>query len=102
MGNQSMENLRLVQAPDPSAETIERRHRRFGLQLFAVYLCVYAGFIAIATLDHTMLGSRVMLGLNLAVLYGFGLIGLAFVLALVFLAAGSSQAKTATIAQKRG
>jgi uncharacterized membrane protein (DUF485 family) len=102
MGNQPMENLRLVQDPAPTAETIERHHRRFGLLLFAAYLFVYAGFIAIATFDHALLANKLMLGLNLAVLYGFGLIGLAFALALVFLAAGSNQDRAPTQSQKRG
>ncbi len=65
------------------------RHRRFGLKLFLVYLAVYAGFIGIAGFDHAALSAKSLFGLNLAVLYGFGLIGLAFVLALVFLFAGT-------------
>jgi uncharacterized membrane protein (DUF485 family) len=65
------------------------RHRRFGLKLFFVYLAVYAGFIGIAAFKHAALSAKALFGLNLAVLYGFGLIGLAFVLALIFLFAGS-------------
>jgi uncharacterized membrane protein (DUF485 family) len=66
------------------------RHRRFGLKLFLVYLAVYAGFIGIAAFNHAALSAKGLFGLNLAVLYGFGLIGLAFVLALIFLFAGGN------------
>ncbi len=97
-----MDNLRLVPDPSHTADAIERRHRRFGLQLFLAYLLVYAGFIALAAFYHTTLASQALFGVNLAVVYGFGLIGFAFLLALIFLWAGSAQNSPTSTVQKRG
>lgn len=86
-----MENIRLVRKPTDNFATAESRHRLFGLRLFAAYLVVYAGFIGIATFRHDALPVSTLFGLNLAVLFGFGLIGFAFVLSLVFLVAGNKK-----------
>ncbi len=86
-----MENIRLVRKPIDSLATAEMKHRLFGLRLFAAYLAVYAGFIGIATFRHEALPASTLFGLNLAVLYGFGLIAFAFVLSLVFLVAGNKK-----------
>jgi uncharacterized membrane protein (DUF485 family) len=85
-----MDNLRLLQNDNNHAAVGERRHRRFGLWLFALYLLVYAGFIGIATFNHSAFTSRAFFGVNVAIMYGFGLIGLAFALALTFLVAGDN------------
>ncbi len=57
---------------------------RMSLSLFAVYLVLYGGFVflnayAPSAMEMTLLG-----GVNVAVLYGFGLIIAAFVLALLY------------------
>jgi uncharacterized membrane protein (DUF485 family) len=70
-----------------------QRHRRFGLKLFGIYLLVYASFIGIAAFAHETLATRLLFGVNLAVIYGLGLIGLAFVLALVFFQVGSAKTR---------
>lgn len=57
---------------------------RVGLWMFLGYLLVYAGFVAINLIDTTIMQRTVMLGLNLATVYGFGLIILAFIEALVY------------------
>ncbi|HEY5957525.1 MAG TPA: DUF485 domain-containing protein [Polyangiaceae bacterium] len=66
-----------------------QQHRRFGLKLFAIYLLVYAGFIGTAAFAHDTLAVRLLFGVNLAVLYGLGLIALAFILAIVFFMLGT-------------
>ncbi|MBE0596335.1 MAG: DUF485 domain-containing protein [Desulfuromonadales bacterium] len=56
---------------------------RIGLWMFAVYTLIYAGFIAINTIKPSLL-ELTFGGLNLAVIYGIGLIVFAFVLATVY------------------
>jgi phosphotransferase system glucose/maltose/N-acetylglucosamine-specific IIC component len=57
---------------------------RLGLWMFLFYLLVYAGFVAINLIDTTIMQRIVLLGLNLATVYGFGLIILAFLEAWVY------------------
>jgi len=72
----------------PSADWGEdravQRKASLGIKLFFVYCFVYAGFVAINTLSPKMMGMQVVAGLNLAVVYGFGLIILAIVMGLVY------------------
>ena len=56
-----------------------------GLWLFALYLAIYAGFVWIAAFAGSWLGFRPLGGVNLAILYGFGLIILPLILALIYL-----------------
>lgn len=57
---------------------------KIGLILFGVYALIYAGFVAINTLAPKTMGIRVFLGLNLAVVYGFGLIILAIIMGIAY------------------
>jgi len=61
--------------------------RRLGVRMFAVYAIVYAAFIAINVVRPTAMEALVLAGLNLAVVYGFGLIVLALAMALAYSAA---------------
>lgn len=57
---------------------------KLGLILFAVYLLFYGGFVLLNSFSPHSMESTPILGVNLAVLYGFGLIIAAFVLAMVY------------------
>ncbi len=57
---------------------------KLGLQLFFVYLVVYAGFVGINVVNQELMSKQICLGLNLAVVYGFGLIVLAIVMGLIY------------------
>lgn len=57
---------------------------RLGIWMFFVYGLIYAGFVVINLTNPLLMERVVLLGLNLAVVYGFGLIVLALVLALVY------------------
>lgn len=57
---------------------------RVGAQMFLLYALVYAGFVLVNIMNPLAMERTVFLGLNLAVVYGMGLIGLAFVLALIY------------------
>jgi uncharacterized membrane protein (DUF485 family) len=57
---------------------------RLGVWMFLAYLIVYSGFVAINVIKPVMMESVVLFGLNLAVVYGFGLIIFALILALIY------------------
>lgn len=57
---------------------------RIGAWLFLVYLIIYIGFVAINVLSPLMMDKTIIFGLNLAVTYGFGLIVIALILALIY------------------
>ena len=62
-------------------------NRRLGLWLFALYLALYVAFVGIIFVDYRIMAKQVFAGLNLAIVYGFGLIIAAFVLALIYFVA---------------
>ena len=64
-------------------EESEKYKTKFGLIMFAVYTVIYFIFIFICVLSPKSMGIDVG-SLNLAIVYGFGLIILAIVLALVY------------------
>ncbi|MBL8133074.1 MAG: DUF485 domain-containing protein [Anaerolineae bacterium] len=55
-----------------------------GLILFLIYGVVYLGFVVVNTFSPASMGQVVLAGLNLAVVYGFGLILLAIVMGLIY------------------
>lgn len=57
---------------------------KLGVKLFFVYLIVYAGFVFIGTIYPQALGVSAIFGLNLAYVYGMGLIILAAIMGLVY------------------
>jgi len=63
---------------------MQTRNTRLGLALFAVYLVFYGGFVLLAAFSPDSLAVLPLAGVNLAIWYGFGLIVVAFVLALVY------------------
>ena len=61
-----------------------KKKTKLGVILFFIYFIVYAGFVAIGVADYTLMGKIVLGGLNLAVVYGFGLIIFAILLGLYY------------------
>lgn len=57
---------------------------RIGPALFTIYCLFYGGFILLAAFKGALLRDVTLGGINLAVIYGFGLIIGAFVLALLY------------------
>lgn len=57
---------------------------RLGAWMFLLYALIYAGFVAINLLSPLTMETEILLGLNLAVVYGFGLIIFALILALIY------------------
>ena len=57
---------------------------KLGIKLFFVYALIYAGFVFINTVKPELMGKKIFLDLNLAVVYGMGLIILAIVMGLIY------------------
>lgn len=70
-------------APQPRDDKCARYKSRLGLWMFLPYAIVYVGFVAINTVAPRLMAIDVA-GQTLAVVYGFGLIVFALLLALVY------------------
>ena len=57
---------------------------KLGVYLFFVYVIVYAGFVVINVASPQLMAKTVFAELNLAVVYGFGLILLAFIMGIIY------------------
>lgn len=68
--------------------------QRLGLKMLAVYGTVYIVFVIVNVVWPKAMGWIVVAGLNVAVLWGFFLIILALVLALIYNAACTKREKT--------
>ena len=73
----------MAQPPVPPPD--HPKANRLGIWLFLAYLAVYAGFVWISAFSGSVLGQRPFGGVNLAIIYGFGLIVIPLILALVYL-----------------
>jgi uncharacterized membrane protein (DUF485 family) len=57
---------------------------RLGVRMFLLYALVYGGYVTINVFNPLAMERIVLLGLNVAVVYGIGLIALAFLLSMVY------------------
>ena len=57
---------------------------RLGVRMFFIFALVYACFVGINVASPLAMESTIFSGLNLAVVYGFGLIILALIMALIY------------------
>ena len=78
--------------PDAGAPPARHRHAdawahnaRVGLILFLIYLALYVGFILLSAFGGKAMATPMIGGVNLAIVYGFGLIVSAFALAVVYM-----------------
>ena len=71
-------------APQSGDDLASAYKSRLGVWMFILYAIFYVGFVAINVLNPLTMASIVFLGLNLAVVYGFGLIAFAMILALIY------------------
>jgi uncharacterized membrane protein (DUF485 family) len=69
---------------EPEDPTTAARNARYGLALFAIYLVLYGSYVATNAFAPEVMERTPLAGINLAVLSGFGLIGAAFALALIY------------------
>lgn len=75
-------------APPPphehDSDLTAARNSRYGLALFALYLLLYGGFVLLNAFDPSLMEATPFAGVNLAVLYGLGLIVAAILLAFLY------------------
>lgn len=57
---------------------------RLGIWMFALYTVIYAGFVVINLVAPKLMGAIILGGLNLATVYGFALIIIALIEALIY------------------
>ena len=67
-----------------SVSAAREYNTRLGLFLFGIYLVLYLGFVLINAFDADVMDTIAFAGLNLAIVYGFALIVIALVLALIY------------------
>lgn len=58
---------------------------RMGVLLFIVYVLFYGGFMALSAFWPEAMSKPFLMGANLAIVYGFALIIVALVLALIYM-----------------
>lgn len=63
---------------------MQSRNTRNGLILFFLYLLLYGGFVLLNTFAPSTMDAIPFAGVNFAILYGFGLILAAILLAFVY------------------
>ena len=63
---------------------LERRKVRIGIRMTLLYSMVYAGFVGLSVFQPTWMGAGAVMGMNLAVVYGLGLIVIAIAFALIY------------------
>lgn len=69
----------------PSGKDPARQYKmRLGIWMFLFYAVFYAGFVAINLISPTLMGVVIFFGLNLATVYGFALIIVALIEALIY------------------
>jgi len=67
----------------PEDPVIQARNSKLGLKLFGIYATIYAAYVIVGAFLPGVMKVR-LAGLNVAVLWGFLLIILAFVMAIVY------------------
>jgi uncharacterized membrane protein (DUF485 family) len=81
--------MQQTDSPAPSGHEdhpdIAARNSRYGLVLFAIYLAMYGGFMYLAAFRQDLMAKAPFGGVNLAILYGMGLIVGALVLAVIYM-----------------
>ncbi len=73
-----------------------------GVKMFIFYALIYGGFICANVISPLSMETEIFLGLNLAVVYGFGLIILALIMALIYNQACNSKEASLAGSDERG
>lgn len=73
-----------VNSTTEEKEIVTRQKSKLGVRLFFIYLICYAGFVALGVFKYELLSTTVFSGLNLAVVYGIGLIVFAIIMGIIY------------------
>lgn len=71
-------------AADWGVDNASEYKAKLGVYMFFIYVLIYAGFIVINVANPKAMELIMFAGLNLAVVYGFGLIVLAIVMGIIY------------------
>ena len=71
-------------AQDNGQDLAAEYKSRLGVNMFVYYLLMYIGFVVINLYDPGLMEAIVLFGMNLATVYGMGLIIVALVMALIY------------------
>jgi len=77
----------MLHEPAPQEQGVDNAANykmRLGVQMFLAYAAFYLGFVLINVLSPTTMETTVLFGTNLATVYGFSLIIVALILALIY------------------
>ena len=66
------------------ADHARKKKSRLGLWFFFLYFFFYAGFVAIGVFNYELLAQEIIGGVNIALLYGIGLIVFAVLLGILY------------------
>lgn len=80
-------------AVDSEPDNASGYKSKLGVKMILVYAVIYFGFILINTFKPKLMSVKIVFGVNLAVIYGFGLIILAIVLGIIYNAKCSKKEK---------
>ena len=69
---------------DTQSVATSARNAKVGMRLFLIYLTLYGGFVLANAFRPETMDVLAFAGINLAVVYGFGLIVAALLLALIY------------------
>ena len=72
-------------AKEQEDAAVVAHNTRIGVLLFLVYVLFYAGFMALSAFWPEVMSKPFLLGVNIAVVYGFALIVAALGLALLYM-----------------
>lgn len=73
-----------VNSTTEEKEIVTKQKSKLGVRLFFIYLICYAGFVALGVFNYELLSTTVFSGLNLAVVYGIGLIVFAVIMGIIY------------------
>ncbi|MBC8054340.1 MAG: DUF485 domain-containing protein [Sphingobacteriaceae bacterium] len=71
-------------AAEVGIENASKKKASLGVWFFFLYLIFYGGFVVIGVLNYELLATEVVAGLNLALVYGIGLIVFAVLLGMLY------------------
>ncbi len=76
----------MLHEPSARIETDKAASKKakLGVKMFLFYTLVYAGFVFIGVARPEWMGLEAISGINLAIVYGFGLIVMAIVMGFVY------------------
>ena len=73
-----------VNSTTEEKELVTQQKSKLGVRLFFIYLICYTGFVALGIFNYELLSTTVFSGLNLAIVYGIGLIVFAVFLGIIY------------------